>query len=88
MQTVYEKDFEVIKSTKGISKSFLKGIKKQEQKYGFSYTRDSIESKKQELLSYDKQNKTYVKVFSATNSELERFRKILRNEKFKEKIYE
>ena len=73
---------EVIKSTKGISKSFLKGIKKQEQKYGFSYTRDSIESKKQELLSYDKQNKTYVKVFSATNSELERFRKILRNEKF------
>lgn len=73
---------ETVNSTKGLSNSFIKGINKQVQKYGSSYTKNDLKKKKLELLSYDNEKKTYVKVFSASNSDLKRFSTALRNEKF------
>ncbi len=70
--------YESVINSKKTNRSFVKNIKKQEEKYENLYSVSNIEEKKKELLRYDNNNKKYIKLFSADKEDLDMFVKALK----------
>ncbi|MDO4282551.1 MAG: hypothetical protein Q4D02_02850 [Clostridia bacterium] len=79
---------EEINSSRGISGSFVKNIKKQMDKYSSFYPKSEVEKRKSELLKCSRASQNYVKIFSLDEQDIAKITRALKEKNFDFMIFQ